>query len=421
MRTEVAHELTVAFSGGMDSTVLLHLLSQVSAVAGWSLRAVHVHHGLNAAAGDWVRHCEQVCAGLQIPLRVVRVSVVPEGRGIEDAARQVRHAALQEAAPSGWIVLAHHADDQAETLLQRLARGTGVAGAAAMRPVDVTRRLWRPLLDLPREELQRWASSHGLTWVEDSSNADESLTRNFIRHRVLAPVGHHFPAAVGNIARACRHFEEAEGLLQELAADDAGKVGWGHGARYRLRLLTDPRTRNLLRYWITSAGRFAPSSVRLEELRAAITGHGAMRWIHEDLAVCAYRDAVWLEPAEQGEPAPVLWHGQARVAWGKGWIRFVPDMGPDAVLLPDPETARIEIGLRQGGEMLQLASNRPRRNLKHLCQEKNIPPWSRSLLPMLRVQDDLVWVGAIGSNVQWRVDKGETGWRIEWCPAVFSC
>jgi len=417
---EVAHELTVAFSGGMDSTVLLYLLSCVAGPSGWSLRAVHVHHGLNAAAEDWVRHCEHVCTKLRIPLQVERVSVVPEGRGLEDAARQVRHAALQEATPSGWIVLAHHADDQAETLLQRLVRGTGVAGAAAMRPVDAARRLWRPLLDLPRETLRCWAMAQGLAWIEDDSNTDESLSRNFFRHRVLSPVKQHFPSGVENIARACRHFEEAAALLQELAEADAEMVGWGNGARRRIRLLSDARIRNLLRHWIVSAGALAPSAVRLEALRTGLSSHAAMRWEHQDLAVCAYHEAVWLEPADQSRPVPTVWHGEPRLPWGKGWISFTPGTGPDVVRLPDARDCRIEIGLRQGGEALQLASNRPHRSLKHLFQEKDVPPWARSALPVVRVQKDLVWVGAVGCNARWLAGEGKSGWRIEWHPPAFS-
>jgi len=416
---DASRSLTVAFSGGLDSTVLLYLLAELAVPAGWALHAVHVHHGLNAEADAWVAHCSRICAWLKLPLRVERVHVEIAGRGLEDAAREARHAALQAAVPQGWIALAHHADDQAETLLHRLVRGTGVTGAAAMRPLDPARRLWRPLLDQPRSVLQAWAQSRGLNWVEDGSNTDESLTRNFLRHRVVSPLKERYPASIVNIARACRHFDEAAGLLEELAREDAAKVGQGAGARSRLCSLGSARTRNLLRFWLAGAGLPAPSTVRLDELLGGLQGNRAVRWMHGGIAVCAYHAALWFELVGSSTPGAQCWHGEAEISWGEGRIRFVQGVGPQALRV-DPLRQHVELGLRQGGETLRLAANRPLRSLKQLCQEADVPPWWRDCQPLLRVDGKLAWVGRLGAAADMLARPGEAGWSLEWCPPVLS-
>lgn len=411
--------LTVAFSGGLDSTVLLYLLAELAVPAGWSLHVVHVHHGLSVDADAWAAHCQQTCACLKVPLQVLRVHVELVGRGLEDAARVARHAALQEAAPQGWIVLAHHADDQAETLLHRLVRGTGVVGAAAMRVQDSGRRLWRPLLEQSRMAVQAWAQARGLSWIEDGSNTDESLTRNFLRHRLMQPLKERFPASIGNIARACRHFDEAAGLLEELAREDAAKISLGTDARSRLCDLSDARMRNLLRYWIARAGVAAPSTLRLEELLHGLRGNRAVRWVHGGVAVCAYHAAMWFEKADPGIPERSSWQGGVELPWGQGKIRFVRAEGSHALRV-DPRQQHVELGLRQGGESLRLACNRPQRSLKQLCQEADIPPWWRAVQPLLWVDGKLAWVGRLGCDVTQQADSGETGWLPEWLPPVLT-
>lgn len=411
--------LTVAFSGGLDSTVLLYLLAELAGSAGWSLHAVHVHHGLSVDADAWVEHCQRICTWLKVPLRVERVYVSVAGRGLEDAARMARHAALQAAASQGWIVLAHHADDQAETLLHRLVRGTGVVGAAAMRAQDSGRRLWRPLLEQPRSVLQAWARERGLNWVEDGSNADESLTRNFLRHRLVGPLKERFPAGIGNIARACRHFDEAAGLLEELAREDAVRVGQGGGARSRLCNLSEARMRNLLRYWLTCAGLAAPSTVRLEELIQGLRGNRAVRWTHGGLAVCAYHAAMWFEKADPGMPAQCRWQGETELPWGQGRILFVRSEGPRALRV-DPLRQHVELELRQGGETLRLGRGRPQRLLKLLCQEADVPPWWRAVQPLLRVDGELAWVGRLGGDASLQAASDEAGWCLEWLPPVLT-
>lgn len=416
VRACAGQRLCVGFSGGLDSTVLLHLLARLAPAAGCALAAVHVHHGLNPNADAWAAHCEAVCVALGVPLRVERVTVAGDaGKGLEAAARVARHAvfAAQEA---DWIVLAHHADDQAETLLHRLVRGAGVVGAAAMRERDASRRLWRPLLGVARAELQAWAQAQDLSWIEDDSNADLRFTRNFLRHQILAPLTAHFPAAPANLGRACRHFAEAADLLQALAAEDAVQVRLGEaGARSRLRALSPARARNLLRHWLALRGVSAPDAARLEALLQGLAGTGAVRWVLADLAVCAYHEALWLEPAESALPRPLVWCGEAVLPWGAGSLHFLRASGEGALRL-DPQTLPLEILTRRGGERMRLGEGRPMRSFKALCQEHGIPAWQRDRLPLLWCGGALVWIGGIGAAAQVRGGAGEAGWRIVWQP-----
>ncbi|MBS1208622.1 MAG: tRNA(Ile)-lysidine synthetase [Proteobacteria bacterium] len=413
--TDAPCALTVAFSGGLDSSVLLHVLAGLASSLGFRLSAIHVNHGLSMHAEAWARHCAETCAHLGVPLQVCAVEVARDaGRGLEAAARAVRYQALQQGAP-GWIVLAHHADDQAETLLHRLLRGTGVAGAAAMSEVDAARRLWRPLLGETRETLLAWARMQGLGWIEDDSNADETLTRNFLRRQILAPLWQRFPASSANMLRATRHFAEATELLRELAVEDAAQVALGAaGARTRLCALSPARARNLLRFWIAQAGVLAPDAVRFEDLWQAVCQSGPMRWSHAGLALCAYHQALWWEPAEALPPlAPVGWRGEAILPWGRGELYFVPAVGAGALRL-DPATACFQIRLRAGGECLRLSANRPTRSFKQLSQENGIPPWWREQVPMLWRADELVWIGGVGGAASVRAGAGEAGWQIAW-------
>ena len=213
----------IAFSGGLDSTVLLHLLASLAKTETFPpLSAVHVHHGLQATGDAWPSHCQSVCDRLGVPLRVMRVHVQP-GASLERAARDARYQAFTEVTGAGQVMLTgQHRDDQAETLLFRLLRGAGVRGLAAMaahRPLAAG-HLVRPLLDASRVELEAYAHEHQLRWIEDPSNADPRFSRNYLRHRVLPALTERWPQAVTSLARTAEHLSEAQGLLDELAVSD---------------------------------------------------------------------------------------------------------------------------------------------------------------------------------------------------------
>jgi len=258
----------IAFSGGADSTALLH-----AAAATWpgQVRALHVHHGLQAAADAFARHCRAVCEDLGLPLEQLRVDARHRGgESPEDAARRARYAALAAAARRlglQHVLLAQHADDQVETLLLALSRGAGLPGLSGM-PVRFEREgvaFERPLLALPGPALRQWLTGQGLPWMEDPTNTDTRRTRNRIRHLLLPALAEAFPQFRQTFARSARHAAQAQPLLAALAQQDLNVMG-GEPSIGPLRALERDRQANVLRHWLRSLGAMAPSAAQLEEL-----------------------------------------------------------------------------------------------------------------------------------------------------------
>ncbi len=280
----------VGFSGGLDSTVLLYAASCLARDAVLDLSALHVHHGLSANADAWADSCTYVCQEMGIPLTILRVDVpLSTGEGVEAAARSVRHKALADH-PADWILLAHHADDQAETVLHNLLRGAGVRGAAAMP--ESRGRVLRPLLGLGRDALLAYAQSHGLVWIEDESNANHRYTRNFLRHEILPHIASRFPRAGGQLAAAAARFREADSLLEYLASLDLGDNPPEFPLPLELfRELPDTRARNLLRAMLAWHHVQAPDERRLKEFVRQLRTAGGDKHPRIDLA----RYALWCE------------------------------------------------------------------------------------------------------------------------------
>lgn len=277
-RLPPAGRVCVGLSGGCDSVVLLHLMHGLG--LGDRLSALHVHHGLSANAGAWADFCADYCRRLGVALQIVRVDVERHtGLGLEAAARQARYAAFA-ASPADYLMLAHHRGDQAETVLFNLLRGTGVAGAAGM-PAERglgRLRLWRPLLDRSRAELEAYAAAQGLAWIDDESNADRRYARNYLRHDLLPSIAGRFPEAEGALAQAARNFGEADRLLGELAALDWQQAADGEAASLAaLRRLSLPRLKNLLRYRLHLLGWRPPVAARLDEFARQLLAAGPDR------------------------------------------------------------------------------------------------------------------------------------------------
>ncbi len=398
--------LCCALSGGVDSVVLFEALRRLQPRFAYQLSAAHVDHGLSPHARAWAAACVRRCARAGVPLQVLQVEVDrAHPDGVEAAARVQRHAALDTVA-CDWLAFGHHQDDQAETLLFRLLRGTGVRGAAAMRAASPAAngrpgRL-RPLLSLRRAEIEAWARRMALDWVEDESNAELHFTRNAIRHRLLPVARELFPAAVPALARAAQHFAEADALLGELAAVDAAACGGAVLSRQRLLALAPPRQANLLRWLLQQRAAPSPSRATLDEalrqLRASPLHH-PLRLLLGEWACCAYRDALWLEPAATRAPVARRWHGEPAIPWGDARVCFdvVPGAGLSRALLD--AASEVRLGLRVPGLRLQLDARRPRRPLRKLCQEAGIPAWLRDRLPVLWVDGEAAWVGGIGVAV----------------------
>jgi tRNA(Ile)-lysidine synthase len=260
--------VAVAFSGGADSTALL-----LAAAGTWpgQIHAIHVHHGLQAAADDFVRHCEAVCAGLNVPLHLAKVDARNEpGESPEDAARKARYGALAQAATAlgvKSVLLAQHADDQVETMLLALSRGAGLPGLAAM-PACFERhgmRFERPLLEVSGAAIRQWLAAERVTFIDDPTNADTAFTRNRIRHELLPALEKAFPQFRETFARSARHAAQAQELLAAIAAEDLAIVG-NPPVIEALRKLSRPRQANLLRHWLRTSHQAAGSAAQIEEL-----------------------------------------------------------------------------------------------------------------------------------------------------------
>lgn len=409
--TRPGQTLTAAFSGGLDSSVLLHLLARTAPALGLQLRAAHVHHGLQDQADAWSTHCASVCEALGVRYACLTVTVDRHGgKGIEAAARTARHAALRQLG-GDWLVLAHHRGDQAETLLHRLSRGCGVHGAAAMRRVDPRGgppSLLRPLLEEPRATLEAWAHANGLHWIDDPSNADTRFSRNFLRHEVLAPLEARLPGSEASLARAARHFAEAAGLLDALATLDLAAVSGQRGASHTaLTALSDARLKNLLRARLAHHGYAPPDADQLAEaLRQLRSARPPWRVPFGGWALCADEGAVWFEPATPLQPGERhLWQGETTLQWGDVAVHFERTSGPDALAV---RPGALELRPRAGGERLRPHPARPARDIKTMAREAHLPPWWRSAMPVFW-QDDAVVAWSDVADIRLRCSDG---WHI---------
>ncbi|MBC2381635.1 tRNA lysidine(34) synthetase TilS [Pseudomonas sp. WS 5106] len=405
----------IAFSGGLDSTVLLHLLANAKDLP--PLGAIHIHHGLQAAADAWPAHCQSVCDALGVPLRIMRVHVQP-GASLERAARDARYQAFAEVTGAGEVLLTgQHRDDQAETLLFRLLRGAGVRGLAAMpayRPLAAG-HLVRPLLDVSRVELEAYAHEHRLQWIEDPSNADSRFSRNYLRHRVLPTLTERWPQAVSSLARTAEHLSEAQALLDELAgmdlqgADQLSRFPWlplPSLVLAPLRELSDARQRNALRHWLTPLTRLPDSDhwASWYSLRDA-KGDAQPLWRLADGELHRCAERIWWVPAAWSE------FSDATVSWptlqnplelpGNGRLEFVGEVPKGS----------FEVRYRQGGEIIEVPG-RGRRDLKRLLNECGVPGFVRGRLPLLYRDEQLLAVPTLAGL--WPNATGD--WQLHWMP-----
>ncbi|GHT94425.1 tRNA(Ile)-lysidine synthase [Betaproteobacteria bacterium] len=404
--------LWVGLSGGRDSVVLLHLCQK--ALPPGRVRALHVHHGLSPHADAWAAFCEQLCRDWGIPYTLKKVEVPRhDGQGVEAAARHARYLAFQES-DAEYLALAHHRRDQAETLLFNLCRGAGVIGAAAMphsRQIG-NLTLLRPLLDLSANVIAAYAAAEQLRWVEDESNADTGYSRNFLRHQILPELTRRFPAAESALARAARHFAEAQELLDTLAAQDDAQI---QAQLPPLLTLPPARQANWLRYWLRQQGWHAPETAALHEaLRqlAMLAGkpdsHFALGLPQGELRL--WQDRLYCVP-HIAPLAPREWDGKSPCQWADGWLTLEPCTGEG---LSSAKLAGKTLTLRprQGGEHITSQTNRPRRTLKNLLQETHIPPWERERLPLIYAGEELVAVPGVAVAAEWQCEVGEKGMRV---------
>ena len=428
-----ASALTIAIglSGGRDSMALLDALAAAAPMRGVALCAVHVHHGLSPNADAWAQFCAAECADRALPLTVHRVGVKNAAAlGIEAAARAARYRVFETVA-ADFVALAHHADDQAETLLLQLLRGAGPAGLAAMPAVRRLRSgcaLLRPFLSLPDAAIATYAKARGLAWIEDESNRDTSLKRNFLRHEIAPRLAAAFPGYPATVARAAGHQADAAALLDDLAAIDGRDglvVGQASAAMLdrrafaSLALRAPDRARNLLRWFLRQHGLRAPSAARLAAMEQQLSHareDARVRLAHDGAEIGVHRGRITVHP-------PVIasftaeWHGEPLVALPHGTLEFMATKGA-GLAGSTLAAASVVIRPRSGGERIRIERDRPRQPVKRLMQAAGVPHWQRDALPFVWCGDALAAVPGLGVDIAFAAGAGEPGFDVRWHPAV---
>jgi tRNA(Ile)-lysidine synthase len=400
--------LAVAFSGGLDSTVLLH--ATIKAHGKKNVHAFHVHHGIQKEADQWQAHCKAVAKkfGCHFDTQNVKLN---KPSNIESQARNLRYEALTEMCQAHKIqdlLLAHHLDDQAETVLIQLMRGAGLPGLSAMPQVKSKEliHLWRPFLNMRRKDLEIYAKEHQLTWIEDPSNQDESYRRNAIRKTILPTLEKFQAGAIENLSRSAKHLSEAQELLNQLADIDLGlmevKEGLSKSNLIRLYKTSQARATNALRRWLSKNGLAYPSEERLtawwSELQQT-RPDSQLQWDHDQQVIRLWRGH--LTVTQDSSNSEVM---------GEWVFKKIPANSQKPGIAKDRFEKAKQKGLintmaREGGEKFKVDTKRPRRSLKNLYQEAAIPPWQRDV-PLLYIGEELVAVAGIGISADWLTTEG---------------
>ncbi|WP_150302680.1 tRNA lysidine(34) synthetase TilS [Pseudomonas saliphila] len=420
----------LGLSGGLDSMVLLEALTQLGKIHSLPpVVAIHVHHGLHPLADKWVEHCEQQCALRNISLHIKHVQLEP-GASIEAAARNARYEAFASLiGPEDVLLLAHHLDDQLETLLFRLVRGTGLRGLTGMPPRRQlgSGQLFRPLLGWPRSELEVWAQQQALRWIDDPANTDARFARTTLRHQILPVLRQHWPMVDASLMRLVEHVAEANSLLDERAAEDLERAQlcaadpwlqpWSALQLDVLLSLSPARQNNLLRYWLQLHGKRTPdhrqSAAVLDQLGAADDSQPVVQI--DDYQLRRSAGHLWQQPitgVAAGVSQPLAAFGDTLLAGGNGVLCMRQAQGGISY-----RPGNWHIGYRQGGERLKL-TGRPHRSLKQLFQEAGIPAWLRPAVPLLFCDGELVSVAGRWNAEAFSVNDDQSGWRLEWQPAA---
>ncbi len=415
----------IAYSGGMDSEVLLHAASVLRDRIAPEVRAVHVDHGLHRDSASWAERCRERCECLGVPIRVLRVDAAAgRGESPEAAARAARYDALASLlVPGDLLLTAHHQDDQAETLLLALMRGSGLKGLAGMPAVTnlAAGHLVRPLLGFRRAELRDYAESVGLDWIEDPGNQNQGLDRNFLRHRVLPLLAERWPACTATIARSAGHCAEGQGVIDRIAGREVeGLAGTGAGTLSvsRLRALDPPLCRVVLRHWISERGFSPPDARHLQRvMREVLTARPdacpLVAWA--GCEVRRYRDDLYamdpLPPVPGSESIP--WRTQGLVLpSGLGQLVLV-DMDGDGLGSEQIAFSGLEVRFGVPGLSLRPKDNPHRRPLKKLFQESGVPSWRRQFVPLIFQHGQLAAVAGLDGCEAFAADAAPA-MRVLW-------
>ncbi|AAO91006.1 tRNA lysidine(34) synthetase TilS [Coxiella burnetii] len=413
----------IAYSGGIDSHVLVHAMSHLCQEHPWQLRALHINHGLNPKANDWENHCQQICNRLKIPFQSERVTLsLQPGDSIEAVARKARYAIFQQALSENETLLtAHTENDQAETFLLQLLRGAGVKGLSAMPAKRKLGKgeLVRPLLAITRDDLKKYAEKNNLRWVEDDTNLELRFNRNYLRHEVLPILRRRWPEVFAVISRSANHCAEAALLLDQLAESDLQLIQKDSELEILpLLQLTPERQRNVLRRWIYLHGFQLPQTKQLEQIRndVLLAAHDANPvFSYHTIEIRRHHGKLYLSNALSAHNATPL------ISWN--FSRSLPLPGDLGTLIAEKkkgvgikttlDTSKITVRFRQGGEQCQPAGRKETHTLKKLMQEWKIPVWQRDRVPLIYLGDKLIAVVGYCICEGFEAKGEEWGWNVE--------
>jgi tRNA(Ile)-lysidine synthase len=438
--------MAIALSGGLDSSALLHLAHDYAQRKGIALHAFHIHHGISGNADDWLAHCERACADLGVAFEARRVTLHnAAASGTEEAARKSRYAALGALCREHGVKLlltAHHLDDQAETVLLQLLRGSGTAGLSGMDAANAAPELLanpelvmaRPLLAASRKQMADYVAAHGITHIDDESNRDPRFARNALRHQVMPALAAAFPGFQQRFARSAQHAQSAQRLLIELATQDLADCLDGECLDVnKLRLLSADRSYNLLRYWFGTRGLRMPSTAWLAEMLAQLLEARADAQLlvtHPDCHVRRHRERLYLTPkladlaglrddGDDGRPGQgFLWRGEAQIAFpaygGVLYFDAVADEAEQGIAAAWLREQALTIDFRKGGERLKPAANRPTRSLKYQYQASGVPAWERERLPIVWAGKQLLFAAGVGLDCHCLSGDAAGRIRLRW-------
>jgi len=409
----------LAYSGGLDSSVLLNIATKYANKTRLKLLAFHIDHSINSKSEQWSRHCSKVCKKSDVEFYTHNV-LLNQGRKtcLEEDARISRYAALGKLCIQhqvGILLTAHHIDDQAETILLQLLRGSGVAGLSGIGRWNKAPALLknnkivvaRPLLNISRAELENYAVSQRLDYVEDESNYDTHHARNALRHHLMPVLARDFPGFQKRFARSAVHMQNAQFLLTDLAKKDMLLCADGDCLNLQhLRQLSEERIDNLLRHWIRLYQLRMPSKALTAEIRKQLLGAKIDSQIcvsHIGYHIRSYRNHLFLIKRNKPDYSDIVsqefhWCGEKIVNFPKfrGALHF--DQKEQGISAKWLRTKELKIQLRSGGERLKLEFNRPTRDIKYYYQSFGIPPWERDYLPVVTIAGEIIFAAGVGMN-----------------------
>ncbi|MDP1772009.1 MAG: tRNA lysidine(34) synthetase TilS [Methylobacter sp.] len=405
----------IAYSGGVDSHVLLHCCSSMAQLKD-KITAVYVHHGLQAEAEAWAEHCEKTAKELGVEFLTLRVNAnATPGESPEEAARNARYAALESLISVGDVLLlAQHREDQLETVLLQLFRGSGLRGLSGMpeRQAFGSGAMLRPLLNTPKQAICDYAQSHQLSWVEDPSNQSNDYDRNFLRNAVVPLLKQRWTAIDKTVARSAKHCADAQVLVEEVADELFNAAFNSANQTLYISRLTEHQLHPqqlIIRHWFRHLGLKMPAQAFVERILnevVAAAGHRDPVLSGQGYSIRRYRDKLYcLTQVVQNAQQDLVWpNGQASTKIAQGQVLSY-EPSSKGILREQWQAAKVEIRFRRGGEKICLPGRQGHHSLKNLFQEAGIPPWERDAIPLVYLDDMLAAVGDLWISAQFYIEK----------------